>query len=259
MAASDHRARPWPGATARPVAEPRAPGRVARPRPPGEAWWRAYRGPLAVAALAAGAIALTWLASGAALAAAGGALDGARDLDTPRGRAVATTLLAAAALLAFVGRWGSRSSPRRPLAIPGGGRLAVEALEALLRAEIAAVEAVESVRVRVENAHRRGVRVEVLLEVGPTALLSEVAARARELVVDAVERRLALRLAAPTGVELRYGELRLRTGPFPAPGGQAAAAPGSGDGEAARARQAGPGAGEGAGDGRGGVFGRAGE
>ncbi len=259
MAASDHRARPWPGATARPVAEPRAPGRVAAPRAPGEAWWRAYRGPLAVAALAAGAIALIWLASGVALDAAGGALDGARDLDTPRGRAVATTLLVATALLAFVGRWGSRSSPRRPLAIPGGGRLAVETLEALLRAEITAADAVESARVRVENAHRRGVRVEVYVEVEPTALLSDVAARARELVADAVERRLALRLAAPAGVELRYGELRLRPGPSPALDGRAAAPPGSGDGAAARAPRAGPTAGEGTGDGRGGVFRRAGE
>lgn len=259
MAASDHRARPWPGATARPVAEPRASGRAAAPRVPGEAWWRVYRGPIALAALAAGAIALIWLASGAALDAAGEALDGARDLDTPRGRAVATTLLAAAALLAFVGRWGSRSSPRRPLAIPGGGRLTVEALEALLRAEITAADAVESARVRVENAHRRGVRVEVDVEVGPTAILSDVTAQARALVADAVERRLGLRLAAPAGVELRYGELRLRPGPSPAPDGRAAAPPGSVGGEAARAPRAGPAAGEGTGDGRGGVFRRAGE
>ena len=241
------------------MAERRVPGRVATRRPSGEAWWRAYRGPLAVAVLAAGAIALIWLASGAALDAAGGALDGARDLDTPRGRAAATTLLVAAALLAFVGRWGSRSSPRRPLAIPGGGRLAVEALEALLRAEITAADAVESARVRVENAHRRGVRVEVAVEVGPTALLSDVADRARDLVADAVERRLALRLAAPAGVELRYGELRLRPGPSPAPDGRAATPPGSVDGEATRAPWAGPAAGEGTGDGRGGVFRRAGE
>ena len=207
---------------ARPVAERRAPARASRAHARGETWWRAYRAPLALAAVAVAAAALIWLASGTVLEAAAGVIEGAREHDTPRSRAGATTLLAAAAMLAFVARWGSRSAPRRPIAIPGGGRLPVESLEALLRAEMAAIDAVESASVRVENAHRRGVRVEVALEVAPTALLGETAARAREIAVDAVERRLALALAAPAAVELRYGELRLR-GPQAEPGAGAGA------------------------------------
>ena len=266
MTASDRHAHPWPGAAGRPAAPAVPPGaRVARPRLPGERWWRAYRAPLLAAAAAAAAIALIWLAAGPALDAAAAAVEGARGRDTAGGRAGATTVLVAAALLVFVGRWGSRSSPRRPLAIPGGGRLPVDALAALLRSEVAAIETVVAAEARVENRHRRGVAVELVVEVGAQALLADVGARARELAVDAVTRRLGLRLAAPPRVELRYGELDLRPLPAPARGGGPAAGPGRGGagnggapgaGPAAAAR---PGAGEGARDGRGEIRRRSGE
>ncbi len=238
----------------------RAPERPGISGAPGESWWRAYRAPLLLAAIAAGAIALIWLASGPVLDAAARALEGASDHDTALGRAGATTVLVAAVLLAFVVRWGSLSSPRRPLQIPGGVRLPVDALAALLRAELTAIDAVVVASVRVANRHRRGVSVEV----GPEALLSQVGAEARELAVAAVERRLGLRLAAPPRVQLRYSELRLSQRLSPAPEGCAARRWERGRGRALKtegedrdARGGGPGvaaapaAGEGAVEGRG--------
>ena len=264
MPASDHRAFPWFGAMGRRAVDRRAPERPGISGAPGESWWRAYRAPLLLAAIAAGAIALIWLASGPVLDAAARALEGASDHDTALGRAGATTVLVAAVLLAFVVRWGSLSSPRRPLQIPGGVRLPVDALAALLRAELTAIDAVVVASVRVANRHRRGVSVEVFVEVGPEALLSQVGAEARELAVAAVERRLGLRLATPPRVQLRYSELRLSQRLSPAPEGCAARRweRGSGralktEGEDRDARGGGPGvaaapaAGEGAVEGRG--------
>ncbi len=265
MAATDHHARLWPGAMRRPAASARAPGgRAPNSGLSGESWARAYRAPLLVAALAAAAIALIWFAAGPALDSLGGVVEGARDHDTASGRAGATTVLVAAALLAFVGRWGSRSSPRRPLAIAGGGRLPVDALAALLRAELTAIDAVVAASARVENRHRRGVAVEVVVEVEPQALLAEVGVQARDLAVDAVARRLGLRLAAPPRVELRYGELDLRPLPSAAPGDRAAARWERGGGGAGVASGGGAAAAvvseavEGASDGRGEIRGRSG-
>ncbi len=221
MAASNHRAPRWFGAMGRPAVDPRASGRPATSDLAGESWWRAYRAPLLLATIAPGVIALIWLASGPVLEAAARVLEVALDHDTRLGRAGATTVLVAAVLLAFVIRWGSLSSPRRPLQIPGSVRLPVDALAALLRAEITAIDAVVAASVRIENRHRRGVAVGVFVEVGPEALLAQVGAQARELAVAAVERRLGLPLAAPPRIELRYSELRLYQRLSPAPEGRA--------------------------------------
>ncbi len=193
----------------------------ASPDPWRESWLRAYRAPLLGVALAAAAIALAWLAPGAALDGAERALEGARAHDDATARAVLSTLLAAAALLLVVARWGARSSPRRALRLPdGGGRLAVEELAALLRHELAASDAVEAAHVRVENRHRRGVAVAAVVEVAPEARLAGAGAAARARLAEVVEGRIGLALAAPPRVELRYRELRLRPAAA-APGGEA--------------------------------------
>lgn len=214
MAAPSHRARLLSAAAVPASALRRADShQPAVPDPSDESWTRAYRVPLLLALLAGGAISVVWLASTTVLDGAEWALDIARDGDGATGRAVVTTLLAAAVLLVLVARWESLSAPRRPLRLPGGGGLlSVDDLAALLRYELTVPGTVAEASVRVENRHRSGVAVWAVVEVGPETRLSRSGVEVRERLTAILERRLGLVLAAPPRVELRYSELLLRPG-----------------------------------------------
>jgi hypothetical protein len=153
-----------------------------------------------------------WAASTAVLDGAGGALDWLRAHDDPTGRATATTILATATLLNLVLVWWRASSPRRAVRLGrGGSTIAVDELAEWLRQALVGREDVADATVRVENLHRRGLRVAVVLEVTAEARLEQTGDAAATLVEHLLGERVGLPLDEPPQVELRYRELNLRS------------------------------------------------
>ncbi len=153
-----------------------------------------------------------WTASTAILNAAGGTLDWLRAHDDPTGRALVTTIFATATLLSFVLVWWRASSPRRPVRVGGGGStIAVDELAEWLRQALLERADVAGATVRVENLHRRGIRVAVVLEVTAEARLEQTGDAAAALVERLIGERAGLPLDEPPQVELRYRELNLRS------------------------------------------------
>ena len=153
-----------------------------------------------------------WTASAPMLDGADGTLDWLRAHDDPAGRALATTILAAAALLNLVLAWWRASSPRRPVRVgTGGSTIAVDELAEWLRQALLERADVADAMVRVENLHRRGLRVAAVLEVTAEARLEEIGDSAAALVGRLLGERAGLPLDEPPKVELRYRELNLRS------------------------------------------------
>lgn len=172
-----------------------------------------YRGALLFAALMVVAVALTWWDASGALRAAGGVIDWLGLHNTVRGRSLATVLAAAAAALVLIGAWARETAEGRPVRLAGGrARMAVDEAAALLRQTLIAGAGLADASVRVQNLHRRGLRVTVRADVQPQARIDHTVDVVDELVGEIVQQRLGVRLAARPAVDVRYRELDLRWG-----------------------------------------------
>lgn len=159
----------------------------------------------------AGTVAL-WTASTAILDGAGATLDWLRAHDDPTGRALVTTIFATATLLNLVLVWSRASSPRRPVRVGrDGSTIAVDELAEWLRQALLERADVADATVRVENLHRRGLGVAMVLEVTAEARLEETGDAATALVERLIGERAGLPLHEPPQVELRYRELNLKS------------------------------------------------
>lgn len=172
-----------------------------------------YRGAFLFASLMAGLAALSWGASTEVLRAAGDALDWLGAHDTARGRALATVAFVSAGALGVIAAWGRETAERRPVRLAGGrARMAVDEVAAVLRDAILDDEGLADAEVRVQNLHRRGLRVTVRADVRPRARIDETVAAVDATVREVVQGRLGARLAARPAVDVRYEELDLRLG-----------------------------------------------
>jgi len=167
--------------------------------------------------LAAGAV-LVWTAPQPALDGATRTIAWLGHREDTAGRAIATTVLAALAAVGYVLAWARATSPRRAVRIgDGNGTIPVEDLAEALRGTVLEQPDVSEALVRVDNLHRRGLRVALLLDVTPQARLADTASSASARIEEALRQRSGLQLAEPPAIQLRYRELILRsdeTGPL---------------------------------------------
>ena len=170
---------------------------------------RGFRAATVFASLAALFIAFVWAAPEPALDGASEAIAWLR-ADDDSGRAIATTALVALGAIGYVAAWTRATSLRRPLQVGDArGAISVDEFASWLRAAVLEQPDVREAAVRVENLHRRGVRVSLLLSVTPEARLAETVAEASSRVEHVVRDRAALELAGRPAIELRYEELVL--------------------------------------------------
>ncbi len=162
-----------------------------------------------VALMAAAAIALVWLRPPAAIEGAADSLTWWRTAGDG-GRAVVTTALVAIAMLGYVAVWMLATAPRRPVRLPDNrGTITVDELAHRLRASLLEHPHVQDAGVRVDNRHRRGVGVNVVLELTAHALLAEASEDAAVAVRLFVEQDAGLGLSAAPSITLQYEELIL--------------------------------------------------
>jgi hypothetical protein len=174
---------------------------------------RTYRGAFLASLLIAALLAVVWAAPVQALESLSTGLAWLERHDSERERAVLTTALAALALLLYVVAWGRATSRRRPVRLAGGrGRIAIEEVEARLRAALQERADIRTARVEVENRHRGGLAVVARLAVSADARLTETIEAATELAEDVIHEGLGVPMAAPPSLELQYEELDLRAG-----------------------------------------------
>ncbi len=170
---------------------------------------RGFHAATAFASLAALLIAFVWTAPAPALDGASEAIAWLR-ADSAGRRAIATTALVALGALGYVAAWTRATSLRRPLQVGGErGAISVHEFASWLRAALLEQPDVREAAVRVENLHRRGVRISLLLSVTPQARLAETVAEASSRVERVVRDQAAIELAEPPAIELRYEELIL--------------------------------------------------
>lgn len=178
-----------------------------------------YRNAALFAMLCFASAVTTWLAAADVLLGIERGTAWLRAQDSDAYRAMVTTGLVALALLALIIAWDRATSPRRPVRLSNGrGRMAVSVIEARLRAEIIADPDVRDADVRVENAHRRGVRVDVHLRVAPQARIDDAIDRVDGAAEDLLEGRLGVSMDGLPVVDVTYDELDLRAGRAHGPG-----------------------------------------
>ena len=187
------------------AATPRSP----RPRKPR---FEGYRGALVLTALATALIALVWLAPLEALNASGQAIGWLEGRLTPAGQALATTALVTIALLSFALAWGRATALRRPVSLPAGGRIAVEEIAVRLQQMIEAHDDITHAEFRIDNLHRRGVRVRSRIHVASHADLTGAIQATAEAAEVLLHGHLLVRLSSPPSVEVHFEELDLRSG-----------------------------------------------
>lgn len=171
-----------------------------------------YRVALVLTMTAVVLIALVWLAPIEALNASDDAISWLEQRLTPTGQALATTTLATVALLALTLAWGRATALGRPVTLPAGGKVTVQEIATRLEQMIEARNDIASAEVRVENLHRRGVRVAARIHVASHANLTgaiQMVAEAAELLLHG---HLLVRLSSPPSVEVHFQELDLRSG-----------------------------------------------
>lgn len=170
-----------------------------------------FRAATVAALLLAGVAVLVWTAPQPALDGATRAIVWLGHREDTAGRAIATTVLAALGAVGYVLAWARTASPRRAVRVGDGrGTIPVEDLAEGLRYTMLEQPDVCEALVRVDNLHRRGLRVALLLDVTPEARLAETAAIASSRVEEALRQRSGLELAEPPVIQLRYRELILR-------------------------------------------------
>ena len=172
-----------------------------------------YRGAVLLALSCLAAAGAAWLAAAEVLLGIEQGAGWLRERDSTAHRGMAATALVALGLLALVVAWGRDTAPRRPVRLADGrGRMAIDAIEALLRGAIMADPDVREAQVWVENAHRRGLRVDVHLRVVPQARIDDVVDGVDTAAEDLVHRRLGVPMDGLPVVNVTYDELDLRAG-----------------------------------------------
>lgn len=184
--------------------------RVPTPLPPHR---HPYRGALLFAALMVGLAALAGGASTEALRSAGDAVAWLQAHNTARGRALAVVIFVAAGALGLIVAWGRETAEGRPVRLAGGrARMAVDEVAAVLRDAILDDGGLADADVRVQNLHRRGLRVTVRADIRPQTRIDETVVAVDATVREVVQGRLGARLATRPAVDVRYEELDLRLG-----------------------------------------------
>lgn len=171
-----------------------------------------YRGAMLLAVLAASLIAVIWLAPMAALDASAEAVAWMEARLTPSSQAVVTVALATVGLLGLVIAWARRTALGRPVALPAGGRITVAEIARRLEQLIEERDDVRRAEVRVDNLHRRGLRVTSQIHVGAQANLTGAIQSVSEAAELLLHGHLLVRLSSPPSVELHFDELDLRSG-----------------------------------------------
>lgn len=181
--------------------------------PPRLAPHHSYRAAVLFALLMGVLGALAWGASAEVIGRAGQALGWLANHDTPRGRALAAVLCAVTGALALAAAWARETAERRPVRLADGrARMAVDDVAATLRDALVDEAGLADADVRVDNLHRRGLRVTVRADVQPQARIDETIDLVDELVTEIVQHYMGARLAARPAVDVRYRELDLRVG-----------------------------------------------
>lgn len=171
-----------------------------------------YRGAMLLAVVTVALIAVVWLAPMAALDASAEAVAWMETRLTPSSQALATVALASVGLLGLVIAWARRTALGRPVALPAGGRVTVEEIARRLEQLIEEREDVRRAEVRVDNLHRRGLRVSSRIHVGAQANLTGAIQSVGEAAELLLHGHLLVRLSSPPSVELHFDELDLRSG-----------------------------------------------
>lgn len=154
---------------------------------------------------------LIWTAPQPTIDAARQAITWFADREDRTGRAIATTILATLAAMAYVFAWAKTVSPRRAVEVGNGyGTIPVEELAAVLRSTILEQPDVCEAIVRVDNLHHKGLRVSLILDVTPEAQLADTASYTASQVENSLRERSGLELSEPPAIKLRYGELILK-------------------------------------------------
>lgn len=165
-----------------------------------------------LAAVAGALIAVVWLAPMEALDASAEGVAWMERRLTPSAQAVATIALATVGLLGLVIAWARRTALGRPVALPAGGRITVTEIARRLEQLIEEGDDVRRAEVRVDNLHRRGLRVSSRIHVGPQANLTGAIQSVSEAAELLLHGHLLVRLSSPPSVELHFDELDLRSG-----------------------------------------------
>ena len=171
-----------------------------------------YRGALGLAAFLIAAIAAIWLAPLTALQASTDAIAWLEARLTPTGQAIATTGLGAVALLGLVIAWARRTALGRPLSFTAGGQVSVDDVAMRLQQMIEERDDISSAEVRVDNLHRRGLRVSVQIHVASHANLNGAIQSVSETTELLLHDHLLVRLSSPPSVKVHFDELDLRSG-----------------------------------------------
>lgn len=171
-----------------------------------------YRGAIFVTVLASALIAVVWLVPFETLNASDEAIAWLESRLTPAGQALATTGLVTLALLSLALAWARATALRRPVSLPGSGKIGVDEIGSWLRQMIEAREDIRVAEIRIDNLHRRGVRVSSRIHVASHANLTgaiEAVSEAAELLLHG---HLLVRLSSPPSIEVHFDELDLRSG-----------------------------------------------
>ena len=171
-----------------------------------------YRGAILVCAVAAALVAALWLAPLETLDASSEVIGWIEARLTPAGQALATTGLAAIALLSLALAWGRATALRRPVSLPAGGRIAVDEIAGRLQQMVEARDDITRAEIRVDNLHRRGVRVSSRIHVASHANLSGAIHAVSEATELLLHGHLLVRLSSPPSIEVHFDELDLRSG-----------------------------------------------
>lgn len=171
-----------------------------------------YRTAALFAALMGVLAAVTWAAP---LEALQGLADAAFWLEahsSTSGQAIITTVFMAAGALGFAVAWARSTALGRPIKLPSGAQITVDEVSSQLQSLILQSDAVHRADVRVDNLHRRGVRIALQLHVAPQADLNHTVEAVCEQTEWFLHAHLLVRLSSIPSVELSFDELDLRAG-----------------------------------------------
>ncbi len=125
---------------------------------------------------------------------------------------VATGLLAAAALTLVVA-WSRATAPGKPVQLAGGrGTIGVAEIAERLAETLEQHDEIRSSTVQVDNAHRRGVRVDVRVSVGPHTRIDGILNAVDDAAEALLHGQLGVQMDGLPLVAVNYDELRLKAG-----------------------------------------------
>ena len=171
-----------------------------------------YRGALGFAMLMSLFLSVTWLAPLETLQSMSEAAGWLEQRATTSGRAIASTIFVAAGALGLAIAWARATALSRPIRLPSRAHITVDDLAAQLESLFVESDAVHRANVRVDNLHRRGVRVAAHLHVAPHADLNRTVEAVCEQTEWFLHAHLLVRLSSIPSVQLSFEELNLRAG-----------------------------------------------